>query len=111
MTNAMIILNESIRLMEEGKLQGNGHFGTYTDREGNKVEIEFPEAIHTFATWKSLGFSVKKGEHAIAAFTIWKYAERRREAEEENANEEAEGRMFLKKAHFFKWSQVERITA
>ena len=112
MTNSMIILLESIRLMEEGKLQGSGQYGHYTDHEGNEVEIEYPEAIHTFAAWKQLGFSVKKGEHAIAAFTIWKYAERRREAEEENADEEqAEGRMFMKKAFFFKASQVERITA
>ena len=55
MTNSMIILSESIRLMQEGILSGSGIFGTYTDREGNEKQIELPEQIHTHLirrTWK-----------------------------------------------------------
>ena len=112
MTNSMIILSESIRLMQEGILSGSGIFGTYTDKDGNEKQIELPEQIHTFAAWKAAGYIVKKGEHAIAAFPVWKYREgRRNDAEQDESDEQPEGRMFLKKAFFFKASQVERITA
>ena len=112
MTNSMIILSESIRLMNDGVLSGSGVFGTYTDGDGNEQRIELPEAIHTFAAWKAAGYIVKKGEHAIAAFPVWKYREgRRNETETEESDEQPAGKMFLKKAFFFKASQVEKITA
>ena len=112
MTNQMIILLESIQLMKEGKISGSGVYGTYTDAEGNEKQIELPEQIHTFAAWKHAGYCVKKGEHAIAAFPVWKYRESRRDNTEEIDSDAAPaGRMFLKKAFFFKSSQVEKITA
>ena len=48
---------------------------------------------------------MKKGQKAKAAFTIWKYAE----SKKQNDEEEAEGRMFMKLAHFFTADQVEKI--
>lgn len=56
MTNAMIILMESIKLMESGVLKGTGEKIVVEDAEGNKKELEVPEVIHTYAHWKSLGY-------------------------------------------------------
>lgn len=113
MTNSAIILNESFRLMEQGVLSGSGRF-VQVDGENGLETIELPEDIHTFAAWKARGFIVRKGEHAIAAFHVWKYSDRRR-ADTENGDTDGEqengGRCFLKKSFFFKASQVEKITA
>lgn len=48
MTNANIILNESIKLMENGILAGNGEFITI-ETDAGKKQIEIPEEIHTFS--------------------------------------------------------------
>lgn len=106
MTNAMIILLESVDLMEQGILQGTGEFITVEDAEGNEKQLEIPEPIHTFAMWKSMGYKVKKGEHAIAKFPIWKMSKGKKKTDDD---EEQKGRMFLKTSHFFKASQVEKV--
>ncbi len=36
------------------------------------------EEIHTFRRWKSMGYSVKKGEKSTIKFPIWKYSTRRK---------------------------------
>lgn len=107
MTNAMIILNESIRLMNEGILAGTGAYMTMEHEDGTKTEQEIPEDIHTFAGWKELGYSVKKGEHAIAKITIWKHTSKT--VVDENNEEREKSSMFMKTAAFFKASQVEKI--
>lgn len=61
MTNQVIILLESVKLMEEGKLQGSGRFTEIETPEGVK-RFEEPETIHTYAKWKALGYQVRKGE-------------------------------------------------
>lgn len=109
MTNAMIILNESVRLMEEGVLAGTGRFITIQNEDGTKKELEMPEQIHTFNGWKERGYFVKKGEKAIAKFTIWKCKNKKEENEE--GEEVEKTNMFLKTAAFFKFSQVERVVA
>lgn len=116
MTNHEIIFRESCRLMEAGVLAGSGVYATLTDADGNESRVELPEAIHTFAAWKSAGYIVRKGEHAIAAFPVWKYTERRQQQDDgDNADADGDnatgGRMYLRKAFFFKASQVEKITA
>lgn len=105
MTNANIILNESIALMEKGILSGTDLKMIVEDAEGNKKEISLPEEIHTFASWKAKGFAVKKGEKAIAKFPIWKHTVKKANAEDE----EDETKMFLKMSFFFKASQVQAI--
>ena len=113
MTNAAIILNESFRLMREGVLSGSGRY-VVLDGENGPEKVELPEDIHTFAAWKARGYIVRKGEHAVAAFHVWKYANlRRADAENDDTvgEQESSGRCFLKKAFFFKGSQVEKITA
>lgn len=105
MTNAQIIFNHSIVLMEKGILKPTDLKMIVEDENGNKKELPIPEEIHTFQAWKSKGFSVKKGEKAVARFTIWKYAVKKAKTEEE----EDDARMFLKEACFFSASQVQAI--
>ena len=107
MTNARIIFNESMKLMEQGLIKGTGEFATIEYEDGTTAEVELPEAIHTFAAWKSLGYSVKKGEHAVAKFPIWKHTSKM--VENEDGEEEEHTDMFMKTAAFFTVSQVEKI--
>lgn len=65
------------------------------------------EDAHTFARWKSMGYAVKKGEHAAFKATIWKH--RVKKVETEDGEEKEQGRMFMKTASFFTASQVEAI--
>lgn len=106
MTNDMIILIESIKLMKEGKINGTGQFITIEDKNGEKKDIELPEAIHTYRKWKSLGFQVKKKEKAVAQFPVWKYIAGKKD---EETGEESKAKMYLKKSSFFTVSQVEKI--
>ena len=113
MTNAQIIFNESMKLMESGIIGTTGRTFVFEDADGNKKEIQEPEPLHTFARWKELGYIVKKGEHAKAAFYIWK-AGKGKKASEEDANADGEKtqeqmKMFMKKAFFFTFDQVEKI--
>lgn len=107
MTNAMIILLEQIRLLDEGKIKTTGNVLTYIDADGEH-QISEPEPIHTFAHWKSLGYCVKKGEKAVAKFGIWKY--RAKADENEEGQQIDENKMFIKLSSFFSQSQVERIS-
>lgn len=97
MTNAEIIYRNSVGLALEGVLEVDPETG-------------LPESIHTYAAWKSMGYSVKRGEHAIAAFPIWKYSTTSKIETDENGAVKDTRRAFLKTSHFFKRSQVERIT-
>lgn len=120
MTNATIILNESLRLMNEGILKGSGQYAEI-ETESGKQTIELPEAIHTFQGWKQLGYSVKKGEKAVCKFTIWKHTRKMlsedtgsADLDKMNANINAQGgqtRMFMQNAAWFTSAQVEPIKA
>lgn len=104
MTNAQIIFNESLNLMNEGKIGTTGRMLKMETTAGEVITVMEPEPIHTYAAWKQLGYQVQKGQKAIASFTIWKYA-----SHTNAETEEEESRMFMKKASFFKRSQVEEI--
>ena len=54
-----------------------------------------------------MGYSVKKGEKAVARFPIWKGSERAVKDEGGNGLDEKELKMFRKEACFFSASQVE----
>ena len=71
------------------------------------------EEAHTYSHWRSLGYQVRKGEHATFKTAIWKHAGGKpaNETEEGEGANETGGRMFLKTAHFFTRSQVDPITA
>lgn len=102
MTNEQIIFNERCSLMEQGLIGTTGNTIEMIDPDGNPVKMPEPETIHTFHTWKKMGFSVKKGEHAVASFEIWKH---RLQKPKEDEGEEREV-MFKTKAFFFAESQV-----
>ena len=119
MTNAMIILNESVRLMEEGLLKGTGEFVTIENEDGTTMELEMPEEIHTFNGWKQRGYSVKKGEKSTIKFPIWKHTAKMLDTntgneENDKMNEEinrhgGKTNMFMRVSAFFTFSQVEKI--
>ena len=107
MTNEMIIFWKSVELMNAGIIGGTGRTLVVDAPDGSTVEIAEPEPIHTFAYWKSHGFSVKKGEHAVARFTIWKGAEKVIKDEDGNETDEKAMKMFRKDSCFFTAAQVE----
>ena len=97
MTNAMIILWESVSLLELGIIKGTGRIFKFEDESGNIHELEEPEELHTYAAWQEIGRQVKKGEKAKAAITIWKQGKSYTTTNKETgAEEEKEGRMFMK---------------
>lgn len=109
MTNEQIIWENRCKLLEMGELEPTGRTVTYVTVDGQERTIQEPEEIHTFQMWKSLGYSVKKGEHAVAKFPIWKYrAGKKAEAEGDEEQAEAKGYCFMKMAFFFKQDQVEK---
>ena len=113
MTNAEIIMKESIRLMNAGELKGSGTRAK-VEIEGKLEEIELPEEIHTFNGWKERGYSVKKGEHSRIKISIWKHTAREKKPEEKNgskADDVPVENMFLKLSAFFTFAQVEPIKA
>lgn len=107
MTNAMIIFWNSVDLMNAGVIGTTGRKLVVAGPDGEEQELMEPEAIHTFACWKSLGFSVKKGEKAVARFPIWKGAEKAVRDEDGNETDEKSLKMFRKESCFFSASQVE----
>lgn len=107
MTNAMIIFWQSVDLMNAGLIGTTGRVLTMELPDGSTKEIQEPEPIHTFACWKSLGYSVKKGEHAIARFPIWKGSEMVVRDQDGNEIDEKSLKMFRKEAFFFTAAQVE----
>ena len=110
MTNADIIFNESQRLAKEGIIGYTGKVFIFEDADGNQIEVKETEPIHTFAAWKQMGYKVKKGEKAVAQFTIWKHSAPKVESLPDESGEYVDkGRMFMKKASFFRGCQVEKM--
>lgn len=107
MTNAMIILFESVKLMEEGKLKGTGQFVQVETENGIK-RLEMPEEIHTYAKWRELGYQVRRGEKSEIKIRVWKYRGRV-QTDEESGEEVQTGSCFMKLASFFTMAQVDAI--
>jgi len=109
MKNSEIIMRNAIDLMNDGILAGV--MEQYTDRNGNTVEVEMPEDIHTFDEWKKLGRIVRKGEHAIAKFPIWSPTKKTQKLLDDNngkldGEKKKEAKMYLRNAAWFKVSQT-----
>ena len=106
-TNAMIILNAQMQLMEQGKIGTTGRMIRVQFEDGEQL-IPEPEPIHTYQHWKESGYQVRKGEKAVASFGIWKYTSKAKDtASEEEAQEK--GFCFMKTAFWFTASQVDKI--
>ncbi len=110
MTNAELIFNNRIFLMEQGVIKGvPGTQITITDENGTR-ELLMPEEIHTYNSWRKLGYQVRKGEHAVARFPIWKFkAAKQKDTEPDEDQQGQEGKMFRKVAFFFTIDQVDKI--
>ena len=109
MTKAEIILNNSVFLMEQGVLKETDQRIQFKDEDGKVREVALPEPIHTYAAWKKLGFQVKRGEHAVAKFPVWKFvAGKKKEEELEEGQELKSGRCYMRVAFFFTADQVEK---
>ena len=87
-TNAQMIAEQTFELIRAGRISPD-------------------EEIHTFQRWKELGFSVRKGEHAVAKFPIWKMATKK----DDDGEEKATGHCFGKMSFFFSTAQVDPIPA
>lgn len=104
MTNAQIIFSAEQELAEQGVIKYTGREYKALLPDGTETTIKETEPLHTFQAWKSLGYSVKKGQKAVTKLQIWKHTVKKNpETDEEKA------RMFMKVAAFFSASQVEKI--
>lgn len=67
--------------------------------------------LHTYATWKSLGYQVKHGEKSEHSIPVWRKSTKKVEIENNNGDiEQVEnGRYYIKLSAFFTQNQVERI--
>lgn len=115
MTNDEIIMKASFELMKDGKIGTSGRTLIKVDKDGNETEVPEPEAIHTFQYWKQFGYSVKKGQKAVAAIQIWKNTTKKVDVEGKDrqtgeiVTETVDvNKMIRKVAYFFSASQVER---
>lgn len=113
MTNAQIIFQNRVFLMEQGVLKPvEGQTVKVVDKDGER-EVPMPEEIHTFNEWKRLGYQVQKGEHAVAKFPVWKFKPNKKQEQEEAGEDEepVKGRCFMKVAFFFTREQVKAVEA
>lgn len=86
--------------------------GIYTKEQIEKMLSTIGEVpLHTFAEWKRMGFSVKKGEHAKLTCNIWRWNSKKGVVPMEDGNdvEVDESHFYKTKAFFFTGDQVERI--
>ena len=71
--------------------------------------------FHTFQEWKSRGYSVKKGEHALFTADLWKYTDKPSKAEVQAAEEagkdapESSPHYYKKLSYLFSMDQEERL--
>ena len=106
-TNAEIILLESQRLLQDGKLKPTGRVFKAELSDGTMITVAETEPIHTFQVWKQMGFKVRKGEHAVTRLAIWKHTQAKpKDGEDE---EDSRSYCFMKEACFFSASQVDPI--
>ena len=112
MTNAEIIFAAEQSLAEQGIIKYTGRTFEGKDGEGNTVILRETEAIHTFQKWKEMGYSVRKGEKAVAKVRIWKHTGRKIEDIETSEGTRQmvdKGHMFMKTAAFFSSAQVQAL--
>lgn len=117
MTNKEIIMQEQIRLADEGVLKVIGTVELETE-EGTIIKMPKIQPIHTYNAWKSLGYQVKKGEKAVVKFAVWHWSIKKNGKMEEVENEEntpdlskekTKGRCYMRVSAFFTDEQVEKI--
>ena len=124
MDNATIVLEERIRMMQEGKIGSTGRTIDIKTTDGSTKTIPEPEPLLTYDVWKQYGFVVKRGEHATAVIEIWMPKKNRsgKKKSEEKSDESSSSDdktvissekqdFYKKKAFFFRMCQVEKQKA
>jgi hypothetical protein len=101
-----IIRHASLELMAQGILKPTGRTYIVELADGSTQEFPEIEPIHTYNGWKELGYQVKKGEHAKAQFSIWKWKGQKNE----ETGEEEGGTCYQRKAFWFTFDQVEKVS-
>ena len=110
MTNVQIIGNAQEQLLRAGKIKPTGRIFKAVDGAGNEITVPEAEPIHTYQTWKEMGYQVQRGEKAVCKLHIWKHTTRK--AKTENGTEgETMSQMFMTSAAFFAMHQVKPATA
>lgn len=89
MTNQQIIENAKANLVINGKISAE-------------------DEIHTFNGWKERGFRIRKGEHAVARFSIWKFTSKVVMVKDDGTEISKEN-CFLKESCWFSTKQVEAV--
>ncbi len=98
MTNLEIIASEAILN------------NLYTKEEVESIMSEgYVLPIHTFAVWKSMGYVVKKGEHAKLVTKLWKMPTKK-EIDEDTDEVNNKQHMYLVKSYLFTEDQVEKMS-
>lgn len=67
--------------------------------------------LYTFAAWKRLGFSVKKGEKSAHVVALWKYTEKKKKKDENGKEVQTGGYCVTRNMHLFTREQVESLKA
>lgn len=101
MTNTEIIINEAVAN------------GIYTEEQVEEIlSAGYTLPIHTFQVWKSAGYIVKKGEHARITTRLWRFTNKSKKADEEQADADGteNNHYYLAKAFLFTADQVEKIS-
>ena len=106
-SNKEIIFNKEIELAQNGLIPVLER-RIIVSRDGQDVEINEPTHIHTVSGWRSKGYLVREGEHAVASIPIW---HRINERPDDNAEAGENGavkasRMEKKRSYFFSIDQV-----
>ena len=92
-------------ILEEGSAQ--------TEDEILTAELA-AQTFHTFAEWKRMGYSVKKGQHAALVVNLWKYTDKPGKAAKEAAAQagqdepETDPHFYMARSHLFNRLQVEK---
>lgn len=110
MTNAQIVSNAQDALLRAGKIKLTGRVLRAVDGAGNEINVPEAEPIHTYQTWKELGFQVQRGEKAVCKLHIWKHTTRKAKTEDGKEGETV-SHMFMTSAAFFAMHQVQPANA
>lgn len=87
MTNEQIILTAKAKLVADGK-------------------IKEEEELHTYKTWKKLGYQVFRGEKAVVSLNIWQQFKKSEKDDDGEEKKPQRNRVRMRKAYFFSSNQV-----
>ena len=98
MTNEDIIMREALE------------HNIFTPEEIEKyVSKGISIPLHTFNTWREMGYKIKKGEKGLSTH-LWKYKSSK-ETKEDDSNQSEGYCYYLAKAYLFSIFQVEKVVS